>query len=186
MWKHVVLLLATIASFAVSFAMLRQLIGLGSPWMGLLLMLCLLGTARIADPIHQLRMPAGVREIRPWELNGDLYETLAVPQFGGLLRNTPLRLLNPEVYVSRRDPAKLVRQLEAAEAAHFWATLVLMPWVVGCVVSGRGGALAILLVVQVVGNIYPILHLRLARGRLERVVRRQQTRTGPAAATAAR
>jgi hypothetical protein len=185
MWKPVLVLMATVAAFAVSLLMFRQAVGSGSPWMGLMVMLCVLGTARVADPIYQPRMPGSLRDVRPWELSGDLYETLAVPQFGGLLRGTPLRLLNPEVYVSRRDPVKLVRQLEAAEAAHFWAALVIMPWLAWCAVSGRGGALAVLLVVQVVGNVYPILHLRLARGRLERVVRRQRTRTGPVVATTA-
>jgi hypothetical protein len=174
MWKQVLVLVATVAAFVFSLLMLRQVLGPGSPWMGLMVMLCLLGTARIADPIHQLSMPAALRNVRPWERNGDLYQTLAVPQFGGVLRNTPLRLLNPEVYLSRRDPAALVRQLEAAEASHFWAALVLMPWLAWCAAQGRGGAVAILLVVQVVGNVYPILHLRLARGRLERVVRRQR------------
>ncbi|HYV20985.1 MAG TPA: hypothetical protein VFC25_18370 [Verrucomicrobiae bacterium] len=186
MWKHVLLLLATVAAFAVSLVMLQQVLGPGSPWMGLMVMLCLLGTARFADPICQLRMPWALRAVRPWELNGDFSERLLVPQFGGLLRTTPLRLLNPEVYVSRRDPVRLVRQLEAAEASHFWATLVLIPWQVWCAISGRWGIFALFLVIQLLGNIYPILHLRLARGRLERVIRRQQTRTGPVVATTAR
>lgn len=173
MWKHVLVLLATIAAFAVSLVMMQKAIGPGSPWMGLMVMLCFLGTARFAEPIYQLRMPGGMRDVRPWELSGDLYETLAVPQFGGLLRTTPLRHLNPNVYVSQRDPTALIGQLEAAEAAHFWAALLFMPWLAWCAVSGRGGALAVLLVVQVLGNVYPILHLRLARGRLERVVRRR-------------
>ncbi|HET8948284.1 MAG TPA: hypothetical protein VFQ07_14995 [Candidatus Polarisedimenticolia bacterium] len=172
MWKHVLVLLATIAAFAVSLVMFQQAVGPGSPWMGLLLMLCLLGTARIAEPIHRLRVPGVLREIRPWERGGDLYEAMAVPQFGGALRTTPLRLLNPNVYFSRRSPAEVVRQLEAAEASHLWATLLLMPWLVWCAVSGRWAVFALLLVVQVLGNVYPILHLRWARGRLERVVRR--------------
>jgi hypothetical protein len=164
-------------AFAVSLYFLQQLIGLSSPWMGVLLMLCFLGLARIGEPIYLLRMPEGLRSIRPWELHGSLYGSLAVPGFGSLLRNTPLRLLNTSVYVSRerRDPLAICRQVEAAEASHFWAALLLIPYLVFCTWSGKWAVAGCFLLIQIVGNAYPIMHLRSVRGRLERITDRKRT-----------
>jgi hypothetical protein len=148
--------------------MMQRAIGLASPWMGLMLMLCLLGLAKVAEPFYLLKMPGWLRHLRPWELRGDLYRRLAVPEFGALLRNTPLRFLNSSVYVSeqRRDLARIVRQVEAAEASHFWAALLLVPYVVLSARSGSWAVVAGLLLIEILGNAYPIMHLRMVRGRL--------------------
>jgi hypothetical protein len=116
-----------------------------------------------------------VRELRPWELRGAVYRKLGVSGFGALLRNTPLRILNTTVYVSgnHRDPLLVLRQVESAEACHFWAALLLMPYLAWCALSGRWAVLGAFLAVQIVLNVYPILHLRSVRGRLERVRRRR-------------
>jgi hypothetical protein len=183
MGKHVTVLLATLLAFGVSTYFLRQVIGLASPWMGLLLMLCFLGLARIAEPLYRLKMPDGLRQIRPWELNGGLYRTLRVHEFGALLRDTPLRLLNSSVYVSRnrRDPLSTCRQVEAAEASHLWAALVLVPYLVFCTWSAAWASAGGLVLVEILGNAYPIMHLRSVRGRLERVSLRAQARGLPRA-----
>jgi Glycosyl-4,4'-diaponeurosporenoate acyltransferase len=108
-----------------------------------------------------------------------MYHRLRVPPFGRLLRNTPLRYLNPAVYLSRKhpDPPKVYRQIEAAEAAHFWAALLFTPYI--GYVWLRGNHLreaVVLLLFQIFFNVYPILHLRIVRGRLDRVVQRQHAR----------
>jgi hypothetical protein len=177
MMKHVILLLVTLVAFGVSAYFLQQVIGLASPWMGLLLMLSFLGLARIAEPLYRLKVPDSLRQIHPWELHGGLYRTLQVPEFGALLRDTPLRLLNPSVYVSRerRDPVFICRQVEAAEASHFWAALLLIPYLVLCTWSAKWFILACFLSVEILGNIYPIMHLRSVRGRLDRVCRRKRS-----------
>ncbi|HXF77586.1 MAG TPA: hypothetical protein VN598_01875 [Usitatibacter sp.] len=174
MWKHVGILLATVAAFAFSIRMMSQVIGFTSPWMVLLLFFCFLGLAKIAEPVYMLKLPASVRGLRPWELRGDVYRMLGVPGFGALLRNTPLRFANTTVYVSRqrRDPALICRQVESAEAIHFWGTLVLVPYLAFCLWTGRWNVLGAFLAVQVIGNAYPIMHLRSVRGRLDRLSRR--------------
>lgn len=173
MIKHASVLLATFLAFGVSVLMMRQVIGFGSPWMVLMLFLCFLGLAKVAEPIYMLKLPKGVRAIRPWELQGSLYRSLGVARFGALLKNTPLRLLNTSVYVSsnRRDPSSIARQVESAEAIHFWAAVLLMPYLAFGLWTGQWAVLAGFAVVQVLGNAYPIMHLRHVRGRLDRACR---------------
>jgi len=158
--------------------MMQQLIGLASPWMVLMLFFCFLGLAKIAEPIYMLKLPRGIRAIRPWELQSDLYRKLAVPQFGTLLKSTPLRLLNTSVYVSRnrRDRSSISRQVESAEAIHFWAAILLLPYLVFGLWQRRWGALAGFAVVEIVGNAYPIMHLRYVRARLAAPANRNERR----------
>lgn len=172
MLKHLAILLATLAAFAFSLDMLHQLIGWTSPWMVLMLFLCFLGLAKIADPIYKLKVPAPLRALRPWELRGEVYRRLGVAGFGRLLRNTPLRFLNLTVYVSsgRRDPRLISRQLESAEASHFWAGLALVPYLAMCVFNGEWNVLGAFFAVEVLGNAYPIMHLRSVRGRIDRLL----------------
>lgn len=174
MWKHLLILVVMLLAFGYSLAMLAEVLEVGSPWMALMVMLCCLGLAKVAEPLGALRMPPGLRSIRAWESRGGLYERLAVPRFGSLLRNTPLRLLNTAVYVSRgkRDPLAIARLVESAEASHFYAGLVLVPWLACYPFTGRWAAFAGLMLVQILGNAYPIMHLRFVRGRLERIGRR--------------
>jgi len=168
--KAVALLLATTLAFGISIYFMQQAVGPSSPWMALMLVFCFFGLARIAEPIVMLPVPAGIRAVRPWESQRGLYGSLAVPQFGSLLRDTPLRLFNASVYVSARTDIR--RQIESAEAIHFWAAVLLLPYLLYCAWSGRWAILFWLVIFQIVGNLYPIMHLRLVRGRLERVERR--------------
>ena len=172
MWKHAAVLLATLAAFGFSIFMFRQAFGFSSPWMVMLLFFCFLGLAKVAEPIYMLKLPAVVREVRPWELRGGVYRKLGVPEFGALLRNTPLRLLNTSVYVARdrRNLGGIARQVESAEAIHFWAAMALLPYLALCLAGGSWGALGGFVAVEVVGNAYPIMHLRSVRGRLDRLL----------------
>lgn len=173
--KHVVVLVATTCAFGISLWMFHQLVGWASPWMVLMLFMCFLGLARIAEPVYMLKLPGAWEAIRAWEMKGAVYRALGVPGFGALLKNTPLRLLNTSVYVSkdRRDAGQICRQVASAEAIHFWAGLLLMPYLAVCFQSRRWSALASFLAVQILGNAYPIMHLRSVRGRLERIARRR-------------
>jgi len=164
--------------------MLRQVIGSDSPWLGLLLMFYFLGLAKVAEPIYTLRMPGSLRAIRPWEQEGALYRRLLVPQFGDLLRNTPLRVLNLAVYVkkSRPDLRTLSRYVEAAEASHFWAAVLFTPYIAYLFLKGRSWVAGFFLLVQVLFNVYPVLHLRVVRDRLGRhldKVHHRQARYAP-------
>ena len=71
------------------------------------------------------------------------------------------------------EPAKVQYQIEGAEAAHFWAAALLVPYMVFAGVQNWWSVVGWLMVVQVVGNVYPILHLRWVRGRLQRIIDRR-------------
>ena len=174
MWKDLTRLLATIVVFGASALMLQRAVGIASPWMVLMLMFCVLGLGKAAEPLYMLKMPGRLRELRAWELRGDVYRSAAVPEFGALLRRTPLRLLNSTLYLSRarHDLATICRQVESAEAIHFWAAIALTPYLVLCVAYGQWALLGCFLVIQILMNVYPIMHLRLVRGRLGRAKRR--------------
>ncbi len=173
-WLHALVLLSVVLVFGVSFAMLSEVIGITSPWLALLLMFYFLGIAKVAEPLFALRMPRRLYQLRPWEQQGDVLRRLRVPGFGRLLRQTPLRYLNAGVYLDpqRGDIAKVRRQADSSEANHFWAAVLFMPCIVPVALSGRWGVVACFLYAQVLVNIYPILHLRYIRGRLDRAIRR--------------
>ena len=128
-WRTLAALIATASAFAISFVLLARVIGRASPWLGLLLMFYFLGLAKVAQPIFVFRMPRSLRAIRPDEERLD--RRLGVAAFGAMLRDTPLRHLNAAVYLPnvRADLAALRRRLESAEAAHFWAAVLFMPYI---------------------------------------------------------
>jgi hypothetical protein len=138
-------------------------------------MVCFLGLAFVARPVLPIRMPGSLRRVRDWEAKGRLYRRLGVHGFGRLLRRTPLRLLNRDVYLSGALPggAGLSTQLEAAEASHFWAALLVVPYMVRLCLTLRWQSLFWVTVAQVLFNLYPILHLRVARHRLGRAFARR-------------
>ena len=171
--------LGTAIAFAISFRMLEQVIGVTSPWLWLLVMFYFLGIAKVAEPIFMLRMPALLHGIRPKERSGDLYLKLGVHRFGKLLRNTPLRYLNPSVYIPRAqgDLSKLFQQTKSAEATHFWATVLFTPYIAFLFVAGQMGIASVFLLIQLLFNVYPILHLRIVRARLELIRDRRHERS---------
>jgi hypothetical protein len=172
---NAVILVATVAGLVVSFVALQRDVG-NSPWLLLLSMFYFLGLVKVAQPFVLLRMPSRLRGVRAWEADSAAYRRLRVPQFGRLLRDTPLRYFNPAVYLAPRaaDLGSLDRLAEAAEAAHFWAALLFTPCIVFVVLTGQWPAAVVFMLVQVVFNIYPILNLRMVRARLDRLAQRRQ------------
>jgi hypothetical protein len=154
--------------FGVCFAMLASVVGVRSPWLGLLLMFYFMGLAQAAEPLFTLRMPRAIRAVDPGLLHHAFYNRLGVHGFGDLLRNTPLRYLNSAVYRTngKRDLAGLRCRLESSEAIHFWAAVLFTPYIVYIGTRGLIAQTILFVVVQVVFNIYPIMHLRLVRARL--------------------
>ncbi|MEP7347550.1 MAG: hypothetical protein ABI877_19935 [Gemmatimonadaceae bacterium] len=174
LWLQALALLAVILVFGASFVLLSNVIGIESPWLVLLLMFYFLGTAKVAEPLFVLRMPSALRPLRRWEREGDVYRRLRVPGFGRLLRRTPLRYLNSTVYIDRerRDPLRIRVQAESAEATHFWAAVLLMPYIMVAGLNGRWNIVAWFSLAQMLVNAYPILHLRHTRARLDRAISR--------------
>src|SRR5882762_3345936 len=168
--------LAVALVFGASFDLLRRVIGITSPWLVLLLMFYFLGLAKVAEPLFMLRMPKALRPLRPWESRGHVYRRLRVLGFGRLLRQPPLRFLNAAVYIDgrRSDPLHVRLHAESAEATHFWAAVLFVPYIALAGLSGRWKVVAWFSLAQVLVNVYPLLHLRYARGRLDRALRRSQ------------
>jgi hypothetical protein len=172
--------LAVAAGYAAAFVAFQRFMpfSVASPWFVFVAMVCFLGLAFVAQPLVMIRMPRPLRAIRPVEANGRLYRALGVRTFGTLLRRTPLRLFNVDVYLHNglRDAARVGAELEAAEASHFWAAVLVLPYM-ACLV--RQGAWTVFLwfsLAQLLINVYPIMHLRLTRHRLERVALRASPR----------
>jgi hypothetical protein len=173
-WLQALVLLGVILALGISIALLRQVIGITSPWLALLLMFDFLGIAKFAEPLFRLAMPGALRPLRPWERGSGVYRRLGVLRFGRLLRDSPLRYLNTGVYLDRgpRDPFRVRLHAESSEANHFWDAVLFMAYIVFAAGKGMWSVVAFFLAVQVVVNVYPILHLRYVRGRLDRVIRR--------------
>lgn len=178
--KHVLTFLAALLFFCCSLVVLRRVLGVTTPWLALLAMFYFLALAKVAEPLFVLRMPAVLRPLRSWERQRNAYRRLAVPGFGTILRRTPLRYLNSAVYLDKRgrDLRQVRHQAESAEASHFWAAVLLLPYIVFAWFNGQRLAAVGLLLAQVLVNCYPVLHLRFVRARLDRVVHRHRAVEG--------
>lgn len=180
-WRDLTKLIVVAIFFAACLYMLADVIGFSSPWLGLLMMFNFMGLAKVAEPLFVLPLPDALRIVGPSTLNGWSYRWLGVRGFGDLLRNTPLRYLNNSVYRlgGKQSLAKLKRQAQSAEATHFWAAVLFTPYIVYVWSRGLVVESVVLTAVQIVFNVYPILHLRTVRARLGRVERVRGLRTAP-------
>lgn len=168
--RDVIVLLGIAVAFAISLALLQRAVGLTSPWFAAMVMFDFLGLVAFARPLFLLKLPGFLRKERAWESKGTVYKALGVPVFGALLRETPLRYLNPFVYLKRQPDFSIVQaQIESAEAAHLLAMALLVPYMAYACVRNWRGAVAWLTVLQIGFNLYPILHLRWVRVRLNRL-----------------
>ena len=177
-------LTAVAAAYVVAFLAIRRVIpfDLASPWFVLVAMVCFLGLAFVAQPLVMIRMPRPLRRIRAWEMDGRVYRALGVPAYGRLLRRTALRLFNRDVYLQDglRDTRRVGAELEAAEASHFWAAALVAPYMIHAALEKRWIALLGILLAQLLINLYPVMHLRLSRYRLDRLVSRRSRQRLPA------
>lgn len=171
---------ATTIAFATSFLMLREVIGGKSPWLGLLLMFYFVGLAKLGEPLFLLRMPRSIRDVRAWEAMGTAYQRLGVQRFGQLLRASPNRVMNSSVYLvsGQRDLRSLYKYAASSEAIHFWAALLFTPYIAFVWAQGQYGVSALFLLIHVLFNVYPMLHLRLLRGRLDALFAKRIARRG--------
>lgn len=119
-------------------------------------------TVPLPFPPFVLRVQAGEFAIlrSPWT---------GVRLFGALLRNTPLRSLGGPVYLTTpgQDLRTALRGIHDAEKVHLAALLFCCPWLVFWAAQGRWMSVICAFAVHVPLNLYPILHLRYATGRIE-------------------
>jgi hypothetical protein len=170
-WLQWLQFFAAMAAFALSLTMARHAWDVTSPGYGLLVMSAVFGFGAFGRKLFLLKMPFGWRALHAWERRGVVYRRTGVVRFGVMLRRTPLRYLQPLVYLHLRpgEMAAVLAQVEGAEAVHFWAALVLMPYVLLAAIHSRWGVVLGLLVLQLVANLYPLCHLRWVRHRLAMV-----------------
>ena len=157
-----------------SIAALGHAVGPASPWFGLVASFCVLGLLDLMMPFVRLRLPRSLREVRSWEIRGGVYRALGVPAFGAFLRGSPVRLLNRKVYLKAcaRGLAPVRTHIENAEAAHFWGGLATIPYLLLAWIRGWWDTLAVVVLFDLIVNIYPILHLRSVRLRIDNAIRR--------------
>jgi hypothetical protein len=155
-------------------------VGVDSLWFGLVTSFSVLGLMDLAIPFIRIRLPVSLRSVRPWEQRAGAYRTLGVQAFGAFIRGTPVRWLNRKVYLGAHPKNfELVQiQLENAEAAHFWGGIATMPYLAFAGLRGWWVNLAAVLLFNLVVNVYPILHLRMVRGRLERALTKEPAAVG--------
>jgi hypothetical protein len=172
--------LAVAAGYAAAFLAMQRVMpfSVASPWFVFVAMVCVLGLAFVAQPIVMIRMPGPLRVIRAWEAGGRVYRALGVAAYGRLLRRTPLRLFNVDVYLRNglRDWMNVGAELEAAEASHFWAAVLVAPYIAYLITHGMWAPLFWIGLAQVLINLYPVLHLRLTRHRLGALVAKRHAR----------
>lgn len=72
-WRDIAKLAIEAAVFGICFAMLASVIGPGSPWLGLLLMFCFMGLAKVAEPLFMFRMPRALRAVDPRQVSEGIY-----------------------------------------------------------------------------------------------------------------
>jgi hypothetical protein len=115
-----------------------------------------------------------------WEKEGEIYGRAGARAFQWVLRHSPLGWINPNLHLSdcRTDCERLLRDMSNAEGVH-WTTFA------ACVVLGIRyivGDYAVygyaLLLVRIPFDLYPIMLMRWNRGRICRVLKRQQIRSG--------
>ncbi|MGC4118841.1 MAG: hypothetical protein QM765_30615 [Myxococcales bacterium] len=121
-----------------------------------------------------VRLPAPLGKPRAWEGSSRLYRRLGVTAFGALLRGSPLRHLNLRVY--RRAAGglrELMEAMEEAEASHTIAFAIVGLYSATAALRGWWPAFAALCALNLVANLYPILHLRHCRARLAALTARR-------------
>jgi hypothetical protein len=117
-----------------------------------------------------LALPASLRKVSVPELAVLRRRCTGIPLFGLVLRRTPLRHLGGAVYLAKfdNDPARVRHGIQDAEAIHVWSLLFCTPWLAFWCWRGWWFSVGLSLAVHLFLNLYPILHLRFTRGRMER------------------
>lgn len=117
-----------------------------------------------------LGLPASIRKVGRREFAGLRRRWTGVRLFGVALRSTSLRRLGGSVYLTQcaNASACVLRGIQQAEEIHVWSVLFCAPWLVFWCLQGLWFSLGSSLAVHALLNVYPVLHLRLARGRMEK------------------
>lgn len=128
-----------------------------------------LGTlSRVVRP----RLPDAYHRLRPFELDGRVYERLGVRVVKRLLRRGPLAVFNPDLHLpAERSPERLAhldQRMRDAEAAHALLFVATLGVVAHALARGWWTAAALTLLFDVLLNGYPVMLQRYNRALLRR------------------
>lgn len=143
------------------------------PWFALAVVwipMTALGTLSHVMPI---RLPERFHRLRPFELDGQIYERLGVRSFKRALRRGPATWFNPSLHMPAIRTADSLARLDAAmrnaEATHALLFVATLPVVAHAVGRRWWAAAAWTLGLDVLLNGYPVMLQRYNRGRLANV-----------------
>jgi hypothetical protein len=142
------------------------------PWFALVVVwapMTALGTVSHVAPIH---LPESFHRLRPFELDGRVYERLGVTFVKRLLRRGPAAWFNPRLHLPPTRDAESLARLDAAmrnaEASHAVLFVAVLAVVVHAVLRGWWVAAAWTLAFDIALNGYPVMLQRYNRARLQR------------------
>ena len=171
---QIAVLLTGSGAFVVSLLLFAKAFGAGSVLFAVTVALLVGGWTGMLRTVVPLGLPAWILKVRRGEFAVLRWRWAGVPLFGAALRSTPLRHLGGSVYLSQcaNDSACVLRGIRAAEEVHAWSVLFCLPWLVYWCWQGWWFSVGASLAVHALLNVYPVLHLRLTRGRMERCAAR--------------
>lgn len=171
---HIAVLLTGSMALGVSMLLFARVFGASSAVFAATTTVLVAAWTGMLHTVFPLYLPAAIREVGRSELRFLRWRWSGVAGFGVLLRKTPLRHLGGPVFLATCDHAsdRVLRGIQEAEAIHVWSVLFCAPWVMFWFWQEMWLSVAASVAVHSLINIYPILHLRMSCGRLERVTAR--------------
>ena len=140
------------------------------PWFALVVVwapMTALGTVSHVTPV---RLPDRFHRLRPFEIDGRLYELLGVRVAKRLLRRGPVTWFNPGLHLPPSRDAESLARLDSAmrnaEASHAVLFVAVLPVVVHALLREWWAAAAWTLAFDVLLNGYPVMLQRYNRSRL--------------------
>jgi len=170
--KDIAVLVMWCAVFTVTLPFLYKTLGGASPGFAFIVTLAPMGVMRYVHPVRRVGTPSFFHRLRDREYRPARARRIGLVAFAWFLRHSPLRLLNTSVYLRRwpGSPALVLTHVLEAEASHFWAFFAAMPYLAFALFHGWWAGFTVGWAVQICGNIYPYLHLRYTRSRLDAVI----------------
>ena len=144
-------------------------VGINSPLTAFCAVCAALGIVVVNSSTICWSLPKPLKAIRVWEASGSAYVLFGVSICGALLRRPPFRYLNASVYVGAHSAnlANAHANILKAETAHFWALTFTGPLICYEMFGQCWHGLGWLILFNALFNVYPGLHLRQVRARLE-------------------
>ena len=173
----VVKLLFMTVAFGISLPMLREAVGDRSATFAFFTTIMSMGYLRYVYRVKKFGAPFS--RTAAWEGHSRFYRRVGVAFYGRVLKRSPLKLLSPDIYLGRssHDARAVWQYALEAEVIHFWAFLIIVPYQAYLAWFSAWRSVAVVGILQLLGNVYPYLHLRMTRARLEALALRRGSRS---------